>query len=73
MASLSTNDAGQPISSVVAVDPESGEVKKVFDGFRAGCGFLPMGVTRRSFPANGGRICLLRADATVLVDSLPRR
>ena len=31
MASLSTNDAGQPISSVVAVDPESGEVKKVFD------------------------------------------
>ena len=33
MASLSTNDAGRPISSVVAVDPESGEVKKVFDDY----------------------------------------
>jgi len=30
-ASLRTNDAGMPISSVVAVDPESGDVTKVFD------------------------------------------
>ena len=30
-ASLGTNDAGRPISSVVAVDPESGDVTKVFD------------------------------------------
>jgi len=30
-ASLRTNDAGMPISSVVAVDPESGNVTKVFD------------------------------------------
>jgi RNA polymerase sigma factor (sigma-70 family) len=30
-ASLATDDAGRPISSVVAVDPESGHVTKVFD------------------------------------------
>jgi sugar lactone lactonase YvrE len=30
-ASLATDDAGRPISSVVAVDPESGEVTKVCD------------------------------------------
>jgi Tol biopolymer transport system component len=33
MASLGTDDAGRPISSVVAVNPESGEVTKVFDGY----------------------------------------
>ncbi len=31
-ASLGTDDSGRPISSVVAVDPESGDVTKVFDG-----------------------------------------
>jgi hypothetical protein len=33
IASLGTDDAGRPISSVVAVDPESGAVTKVFDGY----------------------------------------
>src|SRR5262249_45452491 len=33
MASLGTDDAGRPISSVVAVNPESGEVTRVFDGY----------------------------------------
>jgi Tol biopolymer transport system component len=33
MASLSTDDAGRPISSVVAVNPGSGEVTRVFDGY----------------------------------------
>jgi RNA polymerase sigma factor (sigma-70 family) len=32
-ASLGTNDAGMPISSVIAVDPESGDVTKVFEGY----------------------------------------
>jgi RNA polymerase sigma factor (sigma-70 family) len=32
-ASLRTDDRGMPVSSVVAVDPESGEVTKVFDGY----------------------------------------
>jgi RNA polymerase sigma factor (sigma-70 family) len=32
-ASLGTSDAGMPVNSVVAVDPESGDVTKVFDGF----------------------------------------
>ena len=33
MASLRTDERGMPVSSVVAVDPESGEVSKVFDGY----------------------------------------
>jgi RNA polymerase sigma factor (sigma-70 family) len=32
-ASLRTDDSGMPVNSVVAVDPESGEVTKVFDGY----------------------------------------
>ena len=32
-ASLRTDDRGMPINSVVAVDPESGEVTRVFDGY----------------------------------------
>jgi Tol biopolymer transport system component len=32
-ASLRTDDAGRPINSVVAVDPETGEVTRVFDGY----------------------------------------
>ena len=34
MASLSTDDSGRPIFSVVAVNPESGDVTKVFDDYR---------------------------------------
>jgi hypothetical protein len=30
-ANLGTNDAGQPVASVVAVDPDTGEVTKVFE------------------------------------------
>ena len=30
-ASLGTDDSGRPVSSVIAVDPESGDVTKVFD------------------------------------------
>src|SRR5262249_38375805 len=33
LASLRTDERGMPVSSVVAVDPESGEVAKVFDGY----------------------------------------
>jgi RNA polymerase sigma factor (sigma-70 family) len=32
-ASLGTNDAGAPVNSVIAVDPETGDVTKIFDGF----------------------------------------
>ena len=40
-----------PISSVVAVNPESGEVTKVIDNLRAGCGFRRTGEAWRMFRA----------------------
>ena len=57
-ASLGTDDASLPISSVVAVDPENGEAPRPSTHVRAGCGLLPTGAAWRSFRANGGRTCL---------------